>query len=354
MFIKINQAVFEKKNDLVICVVTAEGLNNSIANNKITDFFNDVVAKQKETLKGQAVKSVYNFGQYHAAMRSFGINPSKYQISIEALLNRVSKSGNLASISPVVDLANAVSLKYLVPLGVHDIDSLMDDLEIRFSNSNDIFEDSEDRSSNEGEELVYASGNTIRTRKWIWRQMPVGKISVKTTNIVFPIDGFCTNLEVLFEARDFLAGSLKTFFGCKTRVGVIYKDSPNFIISNLSEKDIKAEEINLAAIKAAFESAGNSNEGFNSIDKKEDVIEAPSVFVYYHSDTETPGIMFISSMEKNNLVKTKSEARRLIQQGAVKINGKQITDINTITPLNDGDIVQVGKRHILKAKKSNW
>jgi len=349
MFIKINRAVFEKKNDLVIAVVTAEGLNNSIDNNKIADFFNDAVAKQKETLKGQAAKSLYDFEPYHAAMRNFGINPSKYQISIEALLNRVSKSGSLASISPVVDLANAISLKYLVPLGVHDIDSLMDDLEIRFSNSGDIFEDSEDKP-NEGEEPVYASGNTIRTRKWIWRQMPVGKISEKTTNIVFPIDGFCTNLETLFEARDFLAGNLKTFFGCKTRVGVIYKNSPAFKISNLSEEDRRAEKINPAAIKAAFESTGNSNGGFS--DKKEDVSENPSVFVFYHSDTETPGIMFISSMEKNNLVKTKSEARRLIQQGAVKINGKQITDIYTITPLNDGDMVQIGKKHNLKVKMS--
>jgi len=352
MYIKIDRAVFEKKNDLVIAVVTAEGLNNSIDNNKINDFFNDAVTKQKETLKGQAAKNIYDFEPYHSAMRIFGINPSKYQISIEALLNRVSKSGNLASINPVVDFANAVSLKYLVPLGVHDIDSLVDDLEIRFSNSGDIFEDSEDKP-NEGEELVYASGNTIRTRKWIWRQMPVGKISEKTTNIVFPIDGFCTNLETLFEARDFLASGLRNFFGCKTRAGIIYKDSPAFKISNLSGEDLRAEEINPSAIKAAFESAGNSNEGSGGIGKKEDVSENPSVFVYHQNDTETPGIVFISSMEKNNLVKTKSEARRLIQQGAVKINGKQITDINAITPLNDGDMVQIGKRHNLRVEKSN-
>jgi len=351
MFIKINRAVFDNKNDLVICVVTAEGINNSIANNEITNFFNDAVAKQKETLKGQTAKSIYDFGQYHVAMRIFGINPSKYQISIEALLNRISKSGDLAGINPVVDLANAVSLKYLLPLGVHDIDSLAGDLEIRFSKSGDLFEDSEDRSSNEDEELVYASGNTIRTRKWIWRQMPVGKISEKTTNIVFPIDGFYTNLEALLEARDFLAGSLKNFFGCKTRVGVLYKDSPNFKISNLSNEDAKAEEIDVAKIKAAFESAGNSNESINGADNDKEANEAPSVFVYYHSDTETPGIVFISCMEKNKLVNTKSEARRLIQQGAVKINGKQITDVNALAPLNDGDIVQIGKRHTLKARK---
>lgn len=42
-----------------------------------------------------------------------------------------------------------------------------------------------------------------------------------------------------------------------------------------------------------------------------------------------------------------SQARRLISQGAVKINGEKISDIK-ISSLKDGDIVQVGKRNFAK------
>jgi len=58
-------------------------------------------------------------------------------------------------------------------------------------------------------------------------------------------------------------------------------------------------------------------------------------------------------MEKNGLSKTRSEARRLIQQGAVKLNGEKITDINNIQVINDGDTLQIGKGKFFRIRKSN-
>ena len=43
--------------------------------------------------------------------------------SIEALLKRVHKGGNLNSINPLVDIYNYISLKYALPCGGEDIDS---------------------------------------------------------------------------------------------------------------------------------------------------------------------------------------------------------------------------------------
>lgn len=45
-----------------------------------------------------------------------------------------------------------------------------------------------------------------------------------------------------------------------------------------------------------------------------------------------------------------SEARRSIQQGALKINEQKHDDVNASVELNDGDIVQVGKRKFAKIK----
>jgi len=43
---------------------------------------------------------------------------------------------------------------------------------------------------------------------------------------------------------------------------------------------------------------------------------------------------------------SKSQARRLIQQGAVRFNGKRITDVET--RIDSGGVLQVGKRHFMK------
>ena len=234
MFIKIDPALFEKQSDYLIGVVVAEGIDNAAENKEINDLLNTAIAQQKQALSGQAVKQLKELEPYHAAMRNFGISVSRFLPSIEALLTRLVKSGDLPSISPVVNLTNAISLQYHVPIGTHDIDSLIGDLEIRQVKSDDIADFKEESSGFDNGEIVYASGNSIRTRRWIWRQMPAGLTSKDTKNVVFPIDGFSGNVETILEARDALVSKLQHYFGCNTRVGLIQKDSPSFEISGLS------------------------------------------------------------------------------------------------------------------------
>jgi tyrosyl-tRNA synthetase len=50
------------------------------------------------------------------------------------------------------------------------------------------------------------------------------------------------------------------------------------------------------------------------------------------------------------LVDSKGEARRMVQQGAVKVNEEKVADINQSVPLQDGMVVQVGKRKFAKVK----
>ena len=231
MFIKINPALFEKQNDLLIGVVVARGIDNTVENKEIEELLNSVVTQQKQNVLGQSVKELKEFEPYHNAMRNFGISLSRFQMSVEALLKRLSKGEGLPSISPVVDLANVVSLQYHIPIGVHDIDSLVADLEIRCVNNDDVFEGSDDSSGFDKEEVVYSSGNSIRTRRWIWRQMPVGRISKDSKNLVFPVDGFFSNRETILAARDALSSQIEHFFNCSTSTGIIDKDSPAFMIS---------------------------------------------------------------------------------------------------------------------------
>lgn len=53
------------------------------------------------------------------------------------------------------------------------------------------------------------------------------------------------------------------------------------------------------------------------------------------------------------LVKSNSEARRLIKQGAVTINGEKIKDTDKELQITDGMIIQVGKLRFCKIRKNN-
>lgn len=55
----------------------------------------------------------------------------------------------------------------------------------------------------------------------------------------------------------------------------------------------------------------------------------------------------IDELVKNKLVSSKSEVRRLITQGGVKVNNEKLDDIKNVN-INDTMIVQVGKKKIIK------
>lgn len=56
----------------------------------------------------------------------------------------------------------------------------------------------------------------MKTRRWIWRQGEVGKITNKTKYIFVLIDGFKSkNYDKIIKARDEIATLLKEIFNCE-------------------------------------------------------------------------------------------------------------------------------------------
>jgi tyrosyl-tRNA synthetase len=58
----------------------------------------------------------------------------------------------------------------------------------------------------------------------------------------------------------------------------------------------------------------------------------------------------IDLLLNTNLAASKGEAKRLIEQGGVKINGEKASNVNAETELSDEILIQVGKRRFLRVK----
>ena len=58
----------------------------------------------------------------------------------------------------------------------------------------------------------------------------------------------------------------------------------------------------------------------------------------------------IEVLHTSSLVDSKSEARRLFNQGAIRIDGEKIEDMNTMLSKGTEYIIKVGKRRFLKVK----
>ena len=57
----------------------------------------------------------------------------------------------------------------------------------------------------------------------------------------------------------------------------------------------------------------------------------------------------VDFLSDNKLVKSRSEARRLMEQNGVRVDGKAVSDVNARLTLEHEAVVQVGKRTFVKA-----
>ena len=91
--------------------------------------------------------------------------------SVENLLKRVLKGNPVGSITPSVDIYNAISLKYALPVGGEDVDSFEGDLRLGITEGGDAFcalgEDEDDPTL--AGELCYRDDAGAVCRCWNWR-----------------------------------------------------------------------------------------------------------------------------------------------------------------------------------------
>jgi DNA/RNA-binding domain of Phe-tRNA-synthetase-like protein len=228
MKFKVYPEVFERLPNVCFAVVAAYGIDNGPKIKEIEELLRLAVEKVRGETSGTDIKKNRDIIPYRMAFSELGFNPNKYLSSIEAMVKRVAKGGDLPSINPVVDLANSISLKFMLPIGAHDLDALEGDIAVRLAVPGDTFiplGETVEEAVDPGE-LVYADSKRIRTRRWIWRQSDKGKITAESRNIFFPIDGFKgENCNRMLEARNQLATLLEEHFGCRVEKHFVKKDN---------------------------------------------------------------------------------------------------------------------------------
>ena len=152
---------------------------------------------------------------WESAHRKFGSSPETYPPSIKALLLRIKDNPALPFINSAVALFNYISLKYLLPCGGDDVESIEGNLVLGLSDGTEKFValgGDEEVSPETGEVIYYDSATrNVMCRRWNWRNGDHTKIEPETKKIVINIDCLSpTDPETGNQARDELAELLVT------------------------------------------------------------------------------------------------------------------------------------------------
>jgi tyrosyl-tRNA synthetase len=118
------------------------------------------------------------------------------------------------------------------------------------------------------------------------------------------------------------------------------------IVKNLHPKDAKVNLAMEIIKKYHSESdASMAKENFNKVFTKNELPDDMEIVKLTKQD-----IWIQDLLVNTKLVESKSEARRMIQQGGVKINQEKITDEKKSIAIVDGMVIQVGKRKFCRIK----
>ncbi|QLL10707.1 B3/B4 domain-containing protein [Pseudomonas chlororaphis] len=201
----IHSGIFEAHPDYCRGVVVFRNLDNTKQQPEVTQQLRDSEAALRQKIVGNPAEHPH-IAAWRDAYRQFGAKPSEHRSSIEALSRRVLKPDSLPDINTLVDIGNLLSLRYVLPAGVHPITTRSQNIELRKANPLDRFlaEPGKEPEPISPDEIVLATTNRILTRRWTWRQAADTRTLPETSFVFFDIDGLLpsTNAEVRAAIAD--------------------------------------------------------------------------------------------------------------------------------------------------------
>lgn len=225
--------VFARFPRYVVVGVLAVDLHNAPEHPEVTALLTETAAAVRAQFQDHPPSAHPTIRAWHQALRQLGLDPAQYPPSVEALVRRV-LAGDPPRVNAAVDLANAISLRYLVPVGAHDLDRLRSPFAVRFSQPGDTFVplgQSEAQPVPPGE-IVYADALMVRTRRWVWRMGELGKVRPESRTVFFPIDAFAGLDDIRAQqAAAELADRAERWLGARTTVVRVDQTRPEVVLS---------------------------------------------------------------------------------------------------------------------------
>jgi DNA/RNA-binding domain of Phe-tRNA-synthetase-like protein len=128
---------------------------------------------------------------WREAFKQFGMNPGESRPAHEALGRRALQGKLLPDINPAVNIGNALSIRHRLPVGVHPLDDVKSGMELRVARGDETFVafGSDKHEPPRVGEVVFADGNTVISRCWVWRQAKCSVTLPSTRAIILNIDG---------------------------------------------------------------------------------------------------------------------------------------------------------------------
>jgi DNA/RNA-binding domain of Phe-tRNA-synthetase-like protein len=151
---------------------------------------------------------------WDVVFRAFGAKPKRTPCSASALRKRVLKEGALPPLDPVVDIYNAISIRYAIPVGGENLAAYAGAPRLTLAEGNEPFD-----TLKEGQpvieypdagEVIWRDDIGVTCRRWNWRQGVRTRLDSQAQHMWFILESLPSMpLSALQEAGDELVSNLQ-------------------------------------------------------------------------------------------------------------------------------------------------
>ncbi|MGX7877007.1 B3/B4 domain-containing protein [Mesorhizobium sp. ORM8.1] len=151
----------------------------------------------------------------------FGAKPNRTPCSAHALKKRVERDGRIPSINPVVDLYNAVSLRFSIPVGGENFDAYVGKPRLTIAEGMECFHtvlngEAVVENPSKGE-VIWRDDLAATCRRWNWRQGTRTRLETVGGRMWFILESLAAMPERALEdaAKMLVSGLRELAPGCK-------------------------------------------------------------------------------------------------------------------------------------------
>src|SRR6266516_4197423 len=168
---------------------------------------------------------------WRRAFAAMGLKPTQYRCAAESLLRRFRKDGSLPELHPLVDLCNAVSLAYAIPVAVFDISAITGFLQVRHATGDEGYLSFAGATEHPaaGEVIFADQAGAAHARRWANRQSARSAVRHTTSAALIVAEALHgTAAADVTELLAALAGELGALWSVKPVSAVLTRASTRF------------------------------------------------------------------------------------------------------------------------------
>jgi DNA/RNA-binding domain of Phe-tRNA-synthetase-like protein len=214
--------------ELVPGVLFAQGIGKDVSVAGRIERFNAVAESR---LAASSEGELPEIQAWRRVFSRMGLKPTQYRCAAEALLRRFRKEKSLPRIHPMIDLCNAVSLAFAVPVAVFDVSRIADCLEVRYAAGDEAYlAFSGETEHPEAGEVIFADiAGRAHARRWTNRQSGHSAVRDETSAVLIVAEAVhgsaAADVERLTAA---IADEISAVWGVAPRSAILSRSSPRF------------------------------------------------------------------------------------------------------------------------------